>query len=160
MKMTMLAKAIKVAVEAHADQFRSNGEPYIAHPIAVMNKIKFVRPDDEELLAIAVLHDVMEDTDYSYCDCLGDFSRRVADGVYDLTKKGFETYPQFIDRIINSGNMDAIIVKICDIEHNSSDLDTMTGDPEKIQARKVKYAEAKEKLYEAWYRHACEEVCA
>ena len=60
--MEIVEKAIKYATEAHGDQKRKyTGEPYITHPIAVMEIVKTVA-HTKEMLAAAVLHDVIEDT--------------------------------------------------------------------------------------------------
>ena len=57
-KGQLLEIAVRLAAEAHHGQLDRNGEPYILHPLAVMN---LLTPGDEELLATAVLHDVVED---------------------------------------------------------------------------------------------------
>ena len=60
-KQTMLNTAIEIAVEAHSGSYDRGGNPYIMHPIAVM---QLLGDCDEELKCIAMLHDVIEDNDH------------------------------------------------------------------------------------------------
>ncbi len=61
----LLQKAIALATNAHKEQIRFNGEPYILHPIRVMLKM-----ESAEIMAIAVLHDVIEDTKTTFNDVI------------------------------------------------------------------------------------------
>ena len=71
----LLGRAIEVATQAHAGQFDKGGKPYILHPLHLMNQLMF----DIELAQIAVMHDVVEDSDYYTLDILEKigFSKRV-----------------------------------------------------------------------------------
>ena len=74
----LIDKAITFATKAHGDQKRKyTEESYITHPIAVMEIVKTV-PHTDEMLAAAVLHDVIEDTDQSYDDIYYYFGETVA----------------------------------------------------------------------------------
>ena len=109
--MDDLSLAIKVAVEAHRAQVDKNGEPYILHPLRVMMNVS--RP----LQVIAVLHDVVEDSDsYGLGDVLALFGEDVRDAVDALTRREGERYEDFIRRC--KANRAARHVKIADIRDN------------------------------------------
>ena len=77
--MTKLRKAIEFAMDAHADATRKGkSRPYILHPLEAMN-IAASLTEDEEVLAAAVLHDVVEDTDVKEAEIREAFGDRVAD---------------------------------------------------------------------------------
>jgi len=61
--MSNLDKALKIAIEAHTSQVDKGGKPYILHPLRLMMKFK-----SEQEMIVAVLHDVVEDSDYSFDD--------------------------------------------------------------------------------------------
>lgn len=131
---TMLAKAIAFAATKHEDQFDKGGQPYILHPLRVMS---FLKTDDEELMAIAVLHDVIEDTDATYDDlrALGATPRVIA-GVKALTKIPGETFEEYKAKVKSS--QDAAKVKIADLRHNT-DIRRLKGITEKDLRRIEKY---------------------
>ena len=135
-KGEMLDKAIHLATNAHHGQFDKGGKPYILHPLRVMS---FLKTDDEELQCIALLHDVVEDTDVTYSDLgAAGMSLRVIEGVQALTKqKGFdyETYKQQVLK-----NRDAMQVKMADLRHNT-DIRRLKGVSEKDIKRMAKYHE-------------------
>src|SRR6185312_5048805 len=111
----MLALAISNAAMAHANQFDKAGLPYILHCLKVMYLLK---SDDPELMAIAVLHDIVEDTKTTYTDLYDmGMSRRVVDGVRALTKQRGQTTTDYLEQVKN--NPDAIKVKLADLRHNS-----------------------------------------
>ena len=81
----MVQRAIEFATQAHAGQTRKyTGEPYVNHPIEVMKLVSMVT-DDPEVLAAAVLHDVVEDTPATIMNIRIGFTPRVAALVDDLT---------------------------------------------------------------------------
>lgn len=131
---TMLAKAIYVAVNAHADQYDKGGNAYILHPLKVMH---YLKSNDSELQCIAVLHDVIEDTDvtYQHLEEIG-MSARVIEGVRCLTKQKGETQEQYFAKVCS--NKDAMLVKLCDLRHNS-DIRRLKGVTEKDIRRIEKY---------------------
>jgi (p)ppGpp synthase/HD superfamily hydrolase len=119
------ADVLEFATRAHAGQTRKfTGVPYITHPIAVAKIAKETaigRWINISLLEkVALLHDVLEDTDVTYEELVVAFGEGVADRVRMLTKVPGETYLQAILR----ANEDRItrIVKYSDNKHNSSDL--------------------------------------
>lgn len=131
----MLANAIALASEKHKGQFDKGGMPYILHPLRVMH---YLKSDDLELMAIAVLHDVIEDTDVTFEDLknLG-MSERVIAGVKALTKIPGQTPEEYLAVI--KDNIDAIKVKLADLRHNM-DARRLKGVTEKDRARLDKYA--------------------
>jgi len=68
------------------------------------------------------LHDTIEDTDVTYAQLKEEFGSTVANLVSIVSKQEGEQYAPFIIRIIESGDPDAILVKLCDLEYNMSDL--------------------------------------
>jgi guanosine-3',5'-bis(diphosphate) 3'-pyrophosphohydrolase len=86
------AVALEKAAEYHGDQTMLDGEPYIVHLITVAHKVKqlYMRCYREhppaELMQTALLHDILEDTDYRYDSLCKDFGKEVADNVHALTK--------------------------------------------------------------------------
>lgn len=76
---SVVDEAVKFAVEAHHNQKRNGHDiPYIVHPLEAM-AIVATMSEDEELLAAAVMHDVIEDTIYTYEDIEKRFNKRIAD---------------------------------------------------------------------------------
>ena len=138
-----LALAIRIAVTAHEGQYDKGGKPYILHPLHLMSQLMY----DPELAAIAVLHDVVEDSKWTMNDLVDNgFSDRVVNTVYKLTHQHGETYDEYIGYICDS--IDAIIVKRKDLEHNS-DITRLKGVTDKDLARMAKYHKAFIKLGKA-----------
>lgn len=130
----LIDKAITFATKAHGDQKRKyTEEPYISHPIAVMEIVKTV-PHTEEMLAAAVLHDVIEDTDQSYDDIYYYFGDIVADLVQGLTDvshpdDGNRQFRKALDRQhLAEQGADVQTIKLADMIHNTST--TKDHDPE------------------------------
>jgi (p)ppGpp synthase/HD superfamily hydrolase len=97
----------------------------------------YLKTDDEELQCIALLHDVIEDTDTSWKDleAIGCTSRVIA-GVRVLTKMPGQTYDEYKNEVF--ANLDAMRVKSCDLRHNT-DIRRLKGVTEKDIARIAKY---------------------
>lgn len=106
--------AIIMATRAHRTQVDKCGMPYILHPLAVMNSV-----DSIEQKIVAVLHDVIEDTSL---DCgqliAGGISANLATLVSALTHLETETNRQYMDKV--KLYPCAVVVKLADIEHNTS----------------------------------------
>ena len=113
-----LDRAIAFAVRAHAGtERRGKGFPYIVHPLEAMAIVSTITPD-QELLAAAVLHDTVEDTDVTIEDIRAEFGDRVAslvkiDSVGDDEGTWHERKQKAIDRIANAPR-DAKIVALGD----------------------------------------------
>ncbi len=80
-----VAEAVSFAIDAHGDQLRASGEPYIVHPIEVAISLLDLGLDEESIIA-AVLHDVIEDTAYTYDDLRETFGETVATLVEGVSK--------------------------------------------------------------------------
>jgi len=105
-------KALEIAVQAHIGQVDKAGKAYILHPLRLMNQ--FI---DEDLMIISILHDVVEDSDFTLKDLVDtEFSPIIIDAVDCLTKRENEEYANFIERVLT--NPLAIKVKIADIKDN------------------------------------------
>jgi (p)ppGpp synthase/HD superfamily hydrolase len=110
--MNQLEAAIALAVEAHRGQVDKSGKPYILHPLRVMFRCQ---TDLER--AVAVLHDVVEDTGRTFDDlrAMG-FSAEVIAAVDCVTKRDGEGYEAFVERA--AANPIARAVKVADLEDN------------------------------------------
>jgi (p)ppGpp synthase/HD superfamily hydrolase len=92
--MSTLERAVEIAAKAHAGQIDKAGAPYILHPLRVMLRM---RTTEERI--VAVLHDVVEDTEWTLDGLRGEgFSDEVIDAVASVTKGDGETYEEFIER--------------------------------------------------------------
>lgn len=130
----MLNAAIVFAATAHDGQFDKAGKPYFLHVLQVRENLK---DSDEERNCIAVLHDVIEDTDATYQQ-LRDIgmSDRVIEGVRLLTKVKGQTPEEYLEAVLSSE--DAMFVKLADLEHNM-DLKRLKGITQKDLNRVEKY---------------------
>ena len=133
-KNSYLALAISLAATGHLEQTDKGGNPYILHPIKVM---RYIRSDDPELMSIAVMHDLVEDTDMTVEQLREKgFSERVCKAVDILSKKENQTEEEYLTGII--GNKDAVCVKLADLRHNS-DVRRLKGLTDKDLLRMRKY---------------------
>ncbi len=127
--------AYALAAEAHKDQRRNTGEPYIVHPIAVANIAAEELELDANTVIAAFLHDVAEDTSYTVEDIRERFGDDVAflvDVVTKRKKHNYE-YTKQVDnyrQILESVHYDirALLVKLSDRLHNMRTLDSMRPD--------------------------------
>lgn len=84
----LIERALRVAADAHRHQHRKASDiPYLTHPVSVMLILQRAGFHDEELLAAAALHDVVEDTSRSLADLAADFPPRVLEFVACLTER-------------------------------------------------------------------------
>ena len=138
-KQEQLALAIKIAAAVHADQFDKGGKPYILHPLHLMSQLLF----DTQLATIAVLHDVIEDSNgqvtATTLEDLG-FSERVLCALELLTHDKEDDYIKVYIRGI-CANYDALRVKRKDLGHNS-DITRLQGVRPKDLERIEKYHRA------------------
>ena len=138
-KKLHLGRAIELAKQHHKGQTNKAGKPYIEHPLRVMNQMK-----SEEEKIVAVLHDIVEDTDISLNDLRNEgFSEEVVSAVECLTKQVGENYDSYIERI--SFNPLAVKIKLADLEDNR-DLTRLPQVTDKDLERLEKYDKALEKL--------------
>ena len=111
----MLGKAIEIAVSAHAGQMDKGGKPYILHPLWVMDQVRHL---GEDYMIVAVLHDVIEDSDWTLgkLDAIG-FSAESIWAIGLMTHRKEQSYDEYIKAI--ASNPIAKAVKLKDLEHNS-----------------------------------------
>src|SRR5690606_10957774 len=119
---------------AHDGIVRKSGEPYILHPIAVSCILAHMRLDTETLMA-ALLHDVIEDTDFNKDDISEKFGRTVAelvDGVTKLSHSSDKEYNKAASfrKILQATLQDprVIIIKLADRYHNMTTLESLRPD--------------------------------
>lgn len=134
-------KAMKLCFDAHRDQVDKTGIPYVFHPIHLAEQMT-----DELSTVCALLHDVVEDSDYTFADleAMG-FPRRVIEVLTLLTHEKGVPYMDYV-RLIAQDPV-AKQVKIADLRHNS-DLSRLDSVDEKAIARAKKYAKAMKILTE------------
>ncbi len=131
---TLLAKAIALAAEKHMGQFDKAGMPYILHPLKVMH---YLKSDDLELMAVAVMHDVVEDSDVTFADLYAmGFTPRIVETLRLLTKMPGQSHLEYVTGI--KASPDAIHVKLADLRHNM-DARRLKGITPKDAARMDKY---------------------
>ena len=143
----LIDKAFHIALDAHKDQRRKKGEPYILHPIAVA---KIVANDiglGATSIACALLHDVVEDSEYTYEDIKNLFNQEIADIVQGLTKISVMSNQNVSVQSENfrkllltlASDFRVILVKIADRLHNMRTLDSMRPDKQKKIASETVY---------------------
>lgn len=140
-KYDLVVKAIEVAITSHGNQRDRVDNPYVLHPLRVMNKFW----ENPELMCVAVLHDVIEDTQLTSKDLLRDFPKNIVDAVVLLTKEEGQDYDEYIARLLESKNKLALEVKLADMEDNSSFLRVLGGEldtSERAGRKLVKYRKA------------------
>lgn len=110
--MSDLDKALEIACKAHKGQVDKAGHPYILHPLRLM-----LRCEAEAERIVALLHDVVEDSDCTLDDLRNaGFHEEIVEAVDCLTRRQDESYDAFIARLASNGL--AKIVKIKDIQDN------------------------------------------
>ena len=128
-------KALKLSFEAHKDQTDKGGLPYVYHPFHLAEQMK-----SEEAVVVALLHDVVEDTDRSLDDIRAQgFPESVIDALALLTHDKETPYFDYVARV--KTNPIAREVKLADLEHNA-DLSRLDKVEEKDKARAEKYRQA------------------
>lgn len=127
-----IEKALEFAKEAHLNQIRADGTPYINHPIKVAENVKkYIKSKEiDNLIICALLHDTLEDTNTTYYDIANNFGYLVASIVLELTNDneiknllGKTRYLQI--KMKNMTNW-ALNIKLCDRLNNVMDLENAT----------------------------------
>jgi guanosine-3',5'-bis(diphosphate) 3'-pyrophosphohydrolase len=133
--MSTLDKAILIATQAHQDQKDRYDKAYILHPIRLMMKM-----DSEQEQIAAILHDVVEDSEWTFDDLYKEgFSGEIITAVDCLTKRDNEPYMDYIERL--KSNTIARKVKLADLEDNM-DLRRIDKVSEKDMKRLERYHQA------------------
>ena len=109
----MTKKALKLCFESHKDQYDKSGLPYVFHPFHLAEQMT-----DEDSTVVALLHDVMEDTDYAIEDLrkLG-FPEQVLTALTLMTHDSNVPYLEYVEGL--KANPIARTVKLADLRHNS-----------------------------------------
>ncbi|MDA1664633.1 MULTISPECIES: HD domain-containing protein [Bacillus cereus group] len=148
-ELEQLLKAILVSEKAHEGQFRVSGEPYITHPFAVTEILLDCKADIITLVA-ALLHDVVEDTDYTIEYVRNIFGKKVADIVEGLTKIDKKQIPNKEEYeainfkkllLATHGDIRVAIIKVIDRLHNMRTLQV------KAVKKQVPYANETLKIF-------------
>ena len=134
-EQSMVDLALSIARKAHEGQLDKAGVDYIEHPIYVASQV-----DTEEEKAVALLHDVIEDSPVSAEGLLqAGLPETVVTAVQVLTKKKEQDYQKYLETV--KKNPLARVVKLADLKHNS-DLSRLSSITEKDRERLKKYKKA------------------
>lgn len=145
--INLIVKAYEFAKSAHAGVFRKSGEPYIIHPVHVAGILANLHMDPATV-ATGFLHDVVEDTAYTYADMVNEFSQTIADLIDGVTKIGQVEYQSKAENkaenhrkmlLAMSQDLRVIIVKLADRLHNMQTMEYQT-----IEKQQQKSAETLE----------------
>lgn len=134
-------KALQLCFEIHKNQVDKSGLPYVFHPYHLAEQM-----DDEESILVALLHDVVEDSEITFEDLEKyGFSENVMDAIKRLTHTNPVDYDDYIEKI--KMNPIAVKVKLADLRHNS-DLNRLEKVSQKDLKRAERYQKAIERLLE------------
>lgn len=145
-----LERAVEIAKKAHEGQKRKSGEPYITHPLTVMEILQDWGMDEDTVIA-GVLHDTVEDTTLKLEDIEGEFGETVAFLVDGVTKVGrarsgmrdIDTYlPQTRDNLLRllvatGSDVRVLIIKLADRLHNMRTLAALPPEKQKKIAKET-----------------------
>lgn len=130
----LITKAYELAKQKHLGQMRKSGEPYITHPVAVARILSELEAGPITLVG-ALLHDTVEDTDYTLKDLEQDFGKDAAllvDGVTKLSKISFQNTEQSDNQqkmlIAMAKDIRVVLIKIADRLHNMRTLNSMSSE--------------------------------
>ena len=136
---SLTKKALKICFDSHVNQIDKSGLPYVFHPFHLAEQM-----DDENSVCVALLHDVVEDTDMTFADLKREgFNQNIIDALKLLTHDLEVPYMDYVSKI--KQNPLARKVKLADLKHNS-DLTRLDIVDERIMERVEKYKKAIELL--------------
>ncbi|MBZ0255589.1 RelA/SpoT family protein, partial [bacterium] len=161
--------AYDFALEAHVDQTRASGEPYITHPIAVAEILGEYQMDADAVCA-GLLHDVLEDTEYTLEDLKSRFGDKVASLVQGVTKVGrighayrSENEVENLRRMLmaTAENIQVIVVKLADRLHNMKTLHFLPRHKQRMIAQQTVdiYAPLAHRLGFGRFKWQLEDLC-
>lgn len=141
----LITKAFEVSLEAHKNDLRASGEPYFTHPYEVAMVVADEFPLDDVTIISALLHDVIEDTEYGFDFISREFGREVAEIVDGVTKisgifRGQEiTKAENYRKLLLSMVKDVrvILVKFADRLHNMRTLEFVSPDKQRRIAQET-----------------------
>jgi GTP pyrophosphokinase len=131
----LIRNALDIAIDAHKNQYRKSGEPYIFHPISVAKIVAEKIGLDANSIAAALLHDVVEDSEYNIEKIKSVFGEKIARIVEGLTKisklkkdKIISIQSENFRKMLLTLNDDVrvILIKIADRLHNMRTMDSMS----------------------------------
>lgn len=141
----MIYVAYRLAKSAHKGQRRRSGAPYIDHPVQVARMACALSLDTETITA-ALLHDVVEDTEYSYNDMkllFGESVAELVDGVTKLTKIKYNTHDeQQVENLRKmflamAKDIRVVVIKLIDRLHNMRTLEYMSEEKQREKSREI-----------------------
>ncbi|MCD8119995.1 MAG: HD domain-containing protein [Lachnospiraceae bacterium] len=132
-------RALRLAYKAHEGQYDRAGIPYVFHPLHMAEQMT-----DETATCVALLHDVVEDTQMSMEELAEEFPEEVIEALHLLTREPGTDYYDYIRNL--SGNPVAKAVKLADLAHNSDETRFAGCDyipEEQLERWRRKYSKAK-----------------
>ena len=143
--MSILQDAEQLAYKYFKDKKDRGGNPYIQHLRFVKNHCML-----ENSKIVGVLHDILEDTDCSITELREVIvDENLIQAIQLLTRKQSEKYSEYINRIVNSKNINAIEVKLHDLENNM-DITRLKSIEQKDIDRIRKYKKAYNRIWSRW----------
>lgn len=144
-EVARIEEAFRFSDEAHRGQFRSSGDPYVSHPLAVAETLVSWRLDSQAVIA-ALLHDVMEDTAVTkkqIADRFGKVSAELVDGVSKLDRLEHQSYEEAQAEnyrkmlLAMARDVRVILIKLADRLHNMRTLDAVRPEKRRRVARET-----------------------
>ena len=135
----LTCKAMQIAYAAHHGQVDKGGLPYIFHPYHLAEQMT-----DEYTTCVALLHDVVEDTEVTLEELAEIFPKEVVEAVALMTHREGEPYLEYVARV--GTNPISKAVKLADLRHNSDETRLENADEATLAYYRAKYAKAFEIL--------------
>ncbi|AHM05154.1 Guanosine-3',5'-bis(Diphosphate) 3'-pyrophosphohydrolase [Roseibacterium elongatum DSM 19469] len=136
MMKSYLGEAFELAFQAHAGQVDKAGQPYVLHLVRVATALS-----DRDERVVALLHDVLEDTEVSAEDLALRFPPDICAAVEAITKRPHEAYEGYLARV--AANPISLAVKLADMADNADPARLAALDPDDRARLREKYATAR-----------------
>ncbi len=143
---SLLTKAYELAKQAHAEQFRATGEPYIIHPVEAMKILLELGLVDEHTLAASLLHDTVEDTDLTLKEIESEMGSEVAalvDGVTKLSRISYSSREELQAQnfrkmfLAMAKDIRVVLIKLADRLHNMRTMEHKAPESQIASARET-----------------------